>query len=192
MVKTVAMKFMSRDLSRMLFNTVIWYFSTSSFNWFNDLYGSCSDPNKGRTACVRAGYVWRGFDISGHTFILIFSTLLILEEVSVMIGWEPFGHQLSAHHQHLVKTKQTPNRQHLAFEKRILPIRGLFFLLTVLTLIWDYMLIQTALFYHSMIQKLIAAVWALVVWFVAYKIIYPAHGLRSVVKPPSKPVFNNS
>lgn len=33
-------------------------------------------------------HFWNGFDISGHAFILIYSSLVLIEEAKPIIGWE--------------------------------------------------------------------------------------------------------
>jgi hypothetical protein len=35
--------------------------------------------------CRREGYSWRGFDTSGHCFLLVWSILFILEEVHLAL-----------------------------------------------------------------------------------------------------------
>ena len=47
--------------------------------------GSCYEGEfiKDKSSCRNSGYVWLGFDISGHCFLLVFSNLVILEEVKV-------------------------------------------------------------------------------------------------------------
>ncbi|KAI1298708.1 Acyl-coenzyme A diphosphatase FITM2 [Halotydeus destructor] len=179
------------DMTRIVVNTMIWYFSTNSFIAVEDYFGSCIGfANKSRVACQKIGGSWDGFDISGHTFILLYSTLSILEEVSVMVGWEPFGHHLNAQQQHFKKQSFGDHKQFVVYSNLLKPIRILFVLLTVLTVIWDFMLIQTALYYHTMIQKAIAAIWAVAAWFLTYRLLYRSEALSSVVKPPRRPVYD--
>jgi hypothetical protein len=33
-----------------------------------------------KRGCLKAGHFWNGFDISGHVFILIYSSLVLIEE----------------------------------------------------------------------------------------------------------------
>lgn len=37
---------------------------------------------------LKNGYFWNGFDISGHCFILIYSSLVMIEEAKAINGWE--------------------------------------------------------------------------------------------------------
>lgn len=102
---------LAEAVSKYISSTMIWYFSTNLFQLLDNAIG---------------------FDISGHTFLLIFSNLLISSE------------------------------SRLSDKKLAQPIRVSTLLLTTL---WDFMLIQTALYYHTVLQKVIAAVWAIGSWY---------------------------
>ena len=41
-----------------------------------------------REACIASGHLWRGFDLSGHCFLLIFCNLVMHEEGKAYLGWE--------------------------------------------------------------------------------------------------------
>ncbi|RWS27085.1 FIT family protein-like protein [Leptotrombidium deliense] len=164
---------LKKDLIRVVVATVMWWSFTTFFEWFDNYTASCSiSSHKTRVACLNVGARWTGFDISGHTFILLFSNLIILEECAAMIGWEPFGNQLNAMQQHYQKVYGQDYEQHVIYSRYIVPIRIFFLTLTVLTLLWDFMLIQTALFYHTMIQKFVAFVIAASLWYLLYRIVY--------------------
>ncbi len=51
-------------------------------------------------------------------------------------------------------------------------VRVFFCLMAALTLLWDVMLVCTALFFHIMIEKVAAACAAVLLWFVLYRGIY--------------------
>ena len=55
-------------------------FALSTFS-----YGYCSKAivRTGRKACVAKGFSWNSFSISGHSFILIYCTLIIMEEGNI-------------------------------------------------------------------------------------------------------------
>lgn len=185
-LKTVVSHLFSRNMCRMIINTIVWYYTIYFFVSIERTYGSCTGTTTSSPeVCVKSGGRWNGFDISGHTFLLLFSTLLMLEEISVMVGWEPFGHHLNAQNQQFVKSlKIGSSRQFLLFDKFALAIRINFILITILTVIWQFMLIQTILFYHTMIQKAIAGIWATLCWTLLYKFFYR---IDLFVRPPSKP-----
>lgn len=188
-LKSYLLKLITRDTARMVVNTIVWYISVNSFVNIEKVYGSCTVTAASRDTCVKKGGSWSGFDISGHTFLLMFSTLLMLEETSIMIGWEtPFGHHLNRQNQHFEKSlKIGPSKQYLSFQKLSTFIRLNFVLITLLMFIWDFMLMQTALFYHTMIQKAAAGLWAAFSWFVLYKVVYRLSFLQAIIRPPSRP-----
>ena len=199
-IMSLCRKMFIKDLTRIVICTLVWYFSVNLFVSIESVYGSCSTPSINATtsqtvtakfpskgSCSRQGYIWSGFDISGHTFLLMFSILTILEETGIMSGWEPFGSTLKGLQQHEQKTKRSDNQQYIVFERYSIFIRVLFVLLTLLLLIWDFMLIQTVLFYHTMIQKAVAGIWSVSLWFICYRIIFPSPLLSSIVRAPSKP-----
>ena len=189
-IKYIIFRLLSKDTARMIVNTIVWYVSVNSFVSIEKSVGSCSLSSVTiRETCMKKGGSWTGFDISGHTFLLMFSTLLMLEEVSVMIGWEhPFGNHLKEKNQVFTKTLRVgPNKQFVTFEKLSTFIRINFIFVTFFILVWDFMLIQTALFYHTMIQKAAAGLWAALSWFVLYKIVFRLDFLQGFIRPPSRP-----
>ena len=51
-------------------------------------------------------------------------------------------------------------------------VRLVFCLLAVLVLLWDVTLVCTALYFHIMIEKVVATSAAVLLWFVLYRAIY--------------------
>ena len=41
-----------------------------------------------KAECLASGHRWKGFDISGHCFLLTWNNLFIIEEAKAYIGWE--------------------------------------------------------------------------------------------------------
>lgn len=113
-------------------STFLWYTSTNFFEFVDKSVG---------------------FDISGHTFILIFSNLIISSELR-LLNFE--------------------NATTSGFSQTHIPtIKTFLFLLSIL---WDFMLLQTALYYHTIIQKVIAAVWAVASWYILHITFYEEAG----------------
>lgn len=84
-------------LLRMLVATAIWFTCTNLFVYVESKTGVCSAAKvTSRTSCLRKGHQWIGFDISGHTFLLIFCNLLISEELRTLQNWERIGWYLLA------------------------------------------------------------------------------------------------
>uniref|UniRef100_A0A6G1SP81 Fat storage-inducing transmembrane protein 2 n=1 Tax=Aceria tosichella TaxID=561515 RepID=A0A6G1SP81_9ACAR len=112
----------SKAVFRFILSTILWYFSTNFFQLIDDLIA---------------------FDISGHTFILVYSNLLIASEL-----------RLSD------EQKSGDSMQHVRLTSLLL------------TALWDFMLIQTALYYHTVLQKTIAAFWAIGSWYLLHVLFY--------------------
>lgn len=178
------------DLARLVLATVFWYVSTGLFVHIESQTGICTSKTiQNRHACIRAGHRWHGFDISGHTFILLYSALIIIEETKSMVGFENFGYLLDSRAQFSQKVQKKSDNHNDLYTRFLVPIRICFVALTLLTLLWDFMLIQTVFFYHSTLQKLLALAWAVALWFITYKVVYPSNIfnlMRLPIRPPNK------
>ena len=98
-VISIFQKLVTKDLTRIVVCTLVWYFSVNLFVSIESVYGSCAVQSGNSTtsqvtskfsskySCSKQGYIWSGFDISGHTFLLMFSILCIIEETGIMSGW---------------------------------------------------------------------------------------------------------
>ena len=53
----------------------------------------------------------------------------------------------------------------------------------VITLIWDFMIIQTSFFYHSWDQKIAGFTWAFIAWAMTYQALYQQPILHLQVAP---------
>lgn len=168
-------------------------------------YGYCSkSAHVTRKQCLAKGLSWYGFSISGHAFILIYCTLIIMEEAKALIGWEGIKDHLrnEEHNRTAVDAGvQTPldsltNEQLTIlkekYEKYTPYIRLSFISMTLLTIIWDVMLVvssliyfsikfdvtsevflqATVLYFHSTPEKFAASVIAVVIWFFTYRFVY--------------------
>uniref|UniRef100_A0A8R1ERM9 Uncharacterized protein n=1 Tax=Caenorhabditis japonica TaxID=281687 RepID=A0A8R1ERM9_CAEJA len=72
------------DVCRLGVATLLWYVSVQ---FFHKVYAATSSCDKGRrltrTQCSEKEGVWTpGYDISGHCFLMIYSVLIMAEEVS--------------------------------------------------------------------------------------------------------------
>ena len=80
------------NASRMLAGTVCWF----SFTWFflhvEKQTAFCTDEAfVEKRLCVAAGGKWIALDISGHTFLLVFASLTVLEEAKAYWVWFEVG-----------------------------------------------------------------------------------------------------
>ena len=162
-----------KSLVRVLVVTLAWYLSVSSFNYIEISTGKCSKLSiKSRRECLKSGWSWMGFDISGHTFILLFANLILFEESRIINGFENFGYLLDGRDQELRKTTNQGCSHYKIYNTLLIPVRVLYILITFLALLWDFMLIQTVLNYHSFLQKVLAFLWSVCSWHLCYHVIF--------------------
>lgn len=181
-----------RHLTRIVFATVAWFVWTKLFNYIETNYGRCLGTRdtqmQSKAKCLQSGRFWSGLDISGHTFILIYSSLILAEEGSSLVGWEGIK-DLVMREEHTrsvpTETSTGPLRNlsngDLEFLKKahraLTPyLRGLFVVMTLQQLLWDIMLVSTMLYYHIMIEKFLGGVAAVVTWYVTYQWWYKLTG----------------
>ena len=162
------------DLARILITTSIWYFSIYTFNYVELSTSKCDQLTiKSKRECLRKGWNWTGFDISGHTFLLLFANLILFEESKVINGFENFGYLLDARNQEVKKLTNQNYDHYNLYHRLLLPVRVSYISMTFLALLWDFMLIQTVLYYHNFLQKLIALIWTLACWYFCYHCLFP-------------------
>ncbi|PSN42567.1 FIT family protein [Blattella germanica] len=177
-----------QHLARLGIATFAWFFWTKLFAYIETTYGRCNVASKKfqtKEACLGGGFFWYGFDLSGHAFILIYSSLILIEEARAINGWEGIK-DLIRNEEHArnigdVSVSTNPLRG-LSFEEfsnlkesydKFTPyIRLLFIAMTFLSVLWDVMLITTILYYHIMIEKFISGAIAILTWFFTYRYWY--------------------
>lgn len=138
-IKTHDKETVSRAIFRSILSTLLWYTSVNFFQYVDTT---------------------TGFDISGHTFLMIFSNLIIASELEISRKMGASNNMTNSN----IKLKAGTN-----LEEQLPLIQTLLFILSV---IWDFMLLQTALYYHTIVQKAIAAVWAVASWYVLHMLFY--------------------
>nr|XP_060628164.1 acyl-coenzyme A diphosphatase FITM2 [Anolis sagrei ordinatus] len=148
----------AQRLSTLLVGTAIWYVCTGVFLHIEDMTGVCySSPSldllqrehSSKILCHQAGGFWHGFDISGHSFLLSYCALMIMEEIAVM---------------HNMKTSKELRLRSV--------INGLFLALSFLTLIWIWMFLTTAIYFHEFSQKLFGTFVGIAAWYGTYRFWY--------------------
>ncbi|XP_066528176.1 acyl-coenzyme A diphosphatase FITM2 [Hoplias malabaricus] len=149
--------FVFKRLTSLMVATAIWYSCTQTFFYIEDITGTCYETGTMQTVreefitkaeCRKAGFVWNGYDISGHSFILAYSTLLIVEEMVPML--------------HLVQHNQ----------KRTAVLEALYVALNAIMVIWIWMFACTSVYFHETIHKILGTSFAVLGWFVTYKVWY--------------------
>lgn len=147
---------------------------------------------------MKAGHLWSGFDISGHAFILIHSSLVLIEEARPIVKWESIKEHLrnELHNRSISEHSSTNPLRNLKEEQiqnlkflydRLTPvIRTLFIGIAALQLLWDVMLVGTMLYYHRMVEKVLSGVIAILTWYFTYRFWYRSNVLPD---PPGSGCF---
>ncbi|XP_069507421.1 acyl-coenzyme A diphosphatase FITM2 [Ambystoma mexicanum] len=147
-----------RRLTSLLVGTAVWYICTQFFLFIENLTGSCYSSKDleelvielgSRRECIIGGGFWHGFDISGHSFLLPYCVLIIVEETAVI-------HDL----------KLGKNR---LFD---VLVSILFVFLGIISFIWIWMYLCTAIYFHELDQKLFGTAFGVLAWFGTYKSWY--------------------
>ncbi|XP_045515460.1 acyl-coenzyme A diphosphatase FITM2 [Pieris brassicae] len=173
-------------LSRLLIATISWYMWTTVFNIIETKYGRCnSNKFDSKVTCLKNGHFWNGFDISGHCFILIYSSLVLIEEAKAINGWERIKDYIRDENYSRSQNDKSPSQNPLrnikpddmnilknSYEKFTPYVRALLMAIACLQLLWDVMLVSTILYYHIMVEKFISGIIAILSWFVTYRLWY--------------------
>ena len=181
-----------KQMTRLAVATAAWYGMTGAFLLVEEHLGICAVGTKflNKAECLRKGFRWKGFDISGHCFLLVWNSLFLVEEARAYLGWERIREMIRTEEYPRLHTDPcSPERSeratvlsklsldeflHLrrAYIAHTPKVRVLFCLMAALTLLWDFMMACTALFFHIMIEKVVASCAAVLLWFVLYRGIY--------------------
>ncbi|XP_026776022.3 acyl-coenzyme A diphosphatase FITM2 [Pangasianodon hypophthalmus] len=149
--------FVSKRLTSLVVATAIWYSCTETFFYIENITGACYESDtlqmvqedfSIKAECKNAGHFWDGFDISGHSFILSYSTLIIVEEMVPMLN--------------LV--------QH--YQNRSIILDALYLALNAIAIIWVWMFACTSVYFHNTIQKFLGTLFGVLGWCVTYKVWY--------------------
>ncbi|XP_059753190.1 acyl-coenzyme A diphosphatase FITM2 isoform X1 [Balaenoptera ricei] len=143
-----------RRLSTLLVGTAIWYVGTAVFANIEHYTGSCYQSpalegvrkeHQSKRQCHGEGGFWHGFDISGHSFLLTFCALMIVEEMAVL-------HEVRTDRSHWLHAAITTLGVALGF----------------LTFIWVWMFLCTAVYFHNLSQKMFGTLFGLLGWYGTY------------------------
>ena len=173
-----------KHLVRLIFATGAWMLWMNIFHYVETNYGRCVGTKQqslqSKSKCLQAGLFWSGLDISGHAFIIIYSTLILSEEGHSLLGWEGIK-DFIMNEEYNRRSCSDSKPGYLKYlsdsdldflktaHKALTPyLRGLFIVMTLQQIIWDVMLTATVLYYHIMIEKFVGAVAAILTWYVSY------------------------
>jgi len=160
--------------------TSVWFVCVRLFVHIEHLTGECwgKTSYKDKVSCKKFGHSWLGFDISGHCFLLVYCNLLISEEIRTFKNWENIGEMLSKNFKEGSDNVFSPLRKlsvnqiealQSSYEKQTPRIKVFLILLTLLSILWEVMLIFTCLFFHSLLQKILGTLIAILCWYATYK-----------------------
>lgn len=153
--------FILRRLSSLAVATAVWYVCTHSFFYIEDVTGTCYETRAlegvhpeftSKADCRRSGLFWHGYDISGHSFILTYSALVIMEEMAPMIdlkrvGWQGPWYMATA-------------------------LDLLYVALNAIVVLWIWMFACTAIYFHDISHKLLGTSCAILAWYLTYQLWY--------------------
>ncbi|KAM8863692.1 acyl-coenzyme A diphosphatase FITM2 [Spinachia spinachia] len=151
--------FLGRRLLSLAVATIIWYICTEAFFYVEDVTGSCFESDGvdviskdfiTKVSCRRAGYQWQGYDISGHSFILAYSSLFIMEETAPMA---------------FLKTASLS-----ALPRMVLNL--LYVALNLIVIVWVWMFACTSVYFHDPSHKLLGTICGLLGWYLTYRVWY--------------------
>ncbi|CAF0707118.1 unnamed protein product [Brachionus calyciflorus] len=166
-------------LMRILIASLFWFIVTYIFDYIDGQTGSCtSRAIKTKILCKTNKHEWiNGFDISGHTFILMHSLFFMNEESKVFSNLDHYYKKLidrlDKHDQNADSLSVNPCYRSKKLYETLLPFIKLnFIFIGFLSLIWEVMLLSTCLYFHTMMHKVLAAFSAIAIWFLTYKTWY--------------------
>ena len=147
---------------RLFIATMVWYFITESFLLVEEQTGVCAIPKYlDKNTCRNNGFFWKGFDISGHCFLLVWCNLVIHEEIRDSRNWD-----LKKDTPPSDTNSKTKRHKQLFFGPLF------FYLLAFITMLWDLMIICTNMFFHTPYEKLLGTAIAVLIWGIIYQIMY--------------------
>ncbi|KAM9342057.1 acyl-coenzyme A diphosphatase FITM2 [Pholidichthys leucotaenia] len=154
-----SVSFLGRRLLSLVVATAIWYTCTETFFYIEDVTGMCYEGKTlntikneftSKATCRRAGFHWYGYDISGHSFILAYSALFIMEETAPMGSLKTTGQS--------------------AMPRLVLNL--LYVALNLIIFIWVWMFVCTSVYFHDPTHKLLGTICGLLGWYLTYQVWY--------------------
>ena len=155
-----------KSLLRLVYGTFFWFALTNSFEHVENWSGRCEGDVVVLTKadCIQKRLIWNGFDISGHCFLLTFCILMINEELLAFArrrsssGW-------------MTNTKYLDFNQRKPGKKIINAVLdSLSLALTMLMILWEFMLFFTCIYFHTIHQKFLGTIIGIAAWYLIYKV----------------------
>jgi hypothetical protein len=188
-----------RHMGRLLVGTIIWFVWTHIFSVIEESTGQCLLKDgtslysvKSRRTCFSKNGKWTSFDISGHSFLLIWCVFVITEEAKAIVGWDGIKdlirneeHYRSKLAQPGLSSSELPTETSLSslseeefdnlknnFAQNDIFVKVALIGMTWLCVLWDFMVLMTAIYFHVMIEKVLGGMAAAFSWMVIYRGFY--------------------
>ena len=166
-----------RHFTRLGIAHLIWLSVTTLFVVIDSYTGICIENEDilERSACIKRGLYWSGFDISGHIFLLTYCIYVITEECAniKLEIWDEYNGTL--HFENRVVDKLTDRMKEILPQVHRLTsyfIDKLEILALTEILMWMVMVIATSLYFHSFAEKILGYVFGLLAWYLTYGLLY--------------------
>jgi hypothetical protein len=165
----ITSELLKKQIVRLLLDTTLWWLFTGGFDWLLLISGSCSESTLfDIRSCKRAGHSWSGMDISGHCFLLLFSTLVLTEEYSALLpAYEELFRPASR------QSKPLSVELNLPVWNTLL-VQIAHYLIIALRLLWIFMMAITSLYYHTFLDKMLGLAFAYTSWKLVYGYLLPS------------------
>jgi hypothetical protein len=136
---TAASRRLIRRLLFLLLATLIWYGIVQAFDVVLQATGICSDGmHVTLHACKSSEQQWHGFDISGHCFLLIYSSLIYAYDGPVVFSnTQPYSNIVE---------------------------QLLYWTIAFVRIVWLLMLFITATFFHDTLSKILGTCFGFMSW----------------------------
>lgn len=167
---------------RLAVGTAVWYvFAVLLFNAVEEATGVCEVSEfVTKKSCYKAGYFWRGFDTSGHCFLLSWNNLFMVEEFQSLSNLN-LGEEIKDGN----KTAQTEVTNSGEEEKKkaeenkddlksyLVPyLEYMTCFLAFLMMLGEVMMLCTSLYFHTFPEKILGIFFGLSSWYVIYNKVY--------------------
>ncbi|XP_027055575.1 fat storage-inducing transmembrane protein 2-like [Pocillopora damicornis] len=118
--------------------------------------------------CYQEGFYWNGFDISEHCFLLTYSALVISEELQPKLHWPSITSAVVQ-----TNPENINGFQHRNIARLVTPFVDVFSLFAgLLSILWEFMLVFTTIYFHTVHQKVLGAGIAIFTWYITYRVWY--------------------
>ena len=158
-------------LTRTLIATGLWFLFTTIFDYIDRSTGRCvSKVFSTKQLCKANKYDWiDSIDISGDSFVLMYSLFYLLEEIKIYYIWDNIKNEVRKDDEQL---SEKAKRVKIWFNLLTPYIKINFIFVSLFIILWEIMLFATFLYFHIISHKLFAAFAAIICWFLTYKFYY--------------------